>query len=869
MQFSSSIISAVHEQYLKRSGSLGLQRQAVETAIAASPLPLRTVLEFYYATMPAADLGQYPVGIYRQFAEWSLVCADNSPWPAIPEDIFLAFVAAYRVNNESIEPHRPLFRQALADRIAGLDMQAAALAVNVWCAEQVTYRSSDDRTLSPLALMKSLAGRCGEESTFLVAALRSVGLPARQVYTPRWAHCDDNHAWVEVWCDGQWHYMGACEPEPVLDRGWFTEAAARAMLVDCRSPWPVSGECILADNGGTTLLNEIDRYATAGLLQIALFDHGLPASGIPIYIELLNGAELFPIALLETDNNGHARIRLGLGSVHIRIIDRQRCLERLAQIEEHTSLTIDLADESESGGNKPDCAYTLDFAAPADRPRGRIRLTVTQTKQKEAVLRQAAEHRAALAAGFYRDEEARTLAAGFPDPPRVLEILKAAAGNFSEIGKFLRLLLDAPAGCDMAGTGLALLNVLPAKDYLDVRADFLYQQLLMTAGKRSGIADSLFIPYVMNPRILYEPLTDFRQSVLQAFTVEQLTAFRENPPAVRDFVNRNYREAPDRENSRPPASPAGILNCGYADETGRKLLCVAILRTLSIPARLDPFDLSVQYAAGGEMIPLLPEAAGIGRPDAMARITFTTDDQPVWKYNQNWTLARYQDGRYETLQIPQSTSSAPAEVPAGRSCLVCRLLLQGGKYRVITTNRLPNGNQLAWFRHFTVQPGREGQIELVWRQARLSELLEDIPLDRLPLGDGDGRLLPLNALPQASAQLMIWLAIGREPTEHILNELIEAADDLNKTALPVGLAVAAGDPEQQETFVRAVGLLQHATVYRQGTAGEVELLARRLYVDPDQRPLAVLLDARRHVRFAFAGYQVGLASLLIRLAENL
>ncbi len=72
-----------------------------------------------------------------------------------------------------------------------------------------------------------LYGRCGEESTFLVAALRSVGIPARQVYTPRWAHTDDNHAWVEAWADGKWYFLGACEPEPVLNLGWFNAPASR------------------------------------------------------------------------------------------------------------------------------------------------------------------------------------------------------------------------------------------------------------------------------------------------------------------------------------------------------------------------------------------------------------------------------------------------------------------------------------------------------------------------------------------------------------------------------------------------------------------------------------------------------------------
>ena len=110
-------------------------------------------------------------------------------------------------------------------------MKDAILEVNHWCHEKVTYRPTDGRTSSPLASVCTAYGRCGEESTFLVAALRSVGIPARQVYTPRWAHTDDNHAWVEAWADGKWYFLGACEPEPILNLGWFNESASRGMLM--------------------------------------------------------------------------------------------------------------------------------------------------------------------------------------------------------------------------------------------------------------------------------------------------------------------------------------------------------------------------------------------------------------------------------------------------------------------------------------------------------------------------------------------------------------------------------------------------------------------------------------------------------------
>ncbi|MEG0578620.1 MAG: transglutaminase-like domain-containing protein, partial [Niameybacter sp.] len=90
------------------------------------------------------------------------------------------------------------------------------------------------RTTCPLTTLRNAYGRCGEESVLGVAAFRSVGIPARQAYTPRWAHCDDNHAWVEVWTDGEWHFLGACEPEATLDSGWFQLSASRGMLIQSK-----------------------------------------------------------------------------------------------------------------------------------------------------------------------------------------------------------------------------------------------------------------------------------------------------------------------------------------------------------------------------------------------------------------------------------------------------------------------------------------------------------------------------------------------------------------------------------------------------------------------------------------------------------
>ena len=192
----------------------------------------RDALTFLYAYMPLGDIACYDGDFFLKNVQTSLQARAEMPWgKSIPDREFRHFVLPVRVNNENLDSSRWVFYNELKPRIEHLSLYDAVLEVNHWCHEYVTYTPSDARTSSPLASIKTAYARCGEESTFLVAALRSVGIPARQVYTPRWAHTDDNHAWVEAWVDGEWYFLGACEPEPVLNLGWFNAPASRGMLM--------------------------------------------------------------------------------------------------------------------------------------------------------------------------------------------------------------------------------------------------------------------------------------------------------------------------------------------------------------------------------------------------------------------------------------------------------------------------------------------------------------------------------------------------------------------------------------------------------------------------------------------------------------
>ena len=152
-----------------------------------------------------------------------------------------------------------------------------------------------------------------------MAALRAAGIPARQVYTPRWAHTDDNHAWVEAWADGEWYFLGACEPEAVLNLGWFNAPASRAMLMHTRAFGDYNGpEEVMLRTSNFTEINLIDNYATTGRTDFLITDrNGKPVEGARVDFKIYNYAEYCTVATKYTDAQGRTFLTAGKGDMMV------------------------------------------------------------------------------------------------------------------------------------------------------------------------------------------------------------------------------------------------------------------------------------------------------------------------------------------------------------------------------------------------------------------------------------------------------------------------------------------------------------------------------------------------------------------------
>lgn len=846
------------EQYQKRIPYFGKRRREIQEKIKEIPEEERILMEFLYGTMPIQDVGECGPEIFLGFVRHGIMLRKQMEWCRnIPEAMFLHYVLYHRINTENIEDCREIFYDCLKDRIKGMSDQEAALEINYWCAEQGSYESTDDRTMSPLTFLRGGRGRCGEESVFAVTAFRSVGIPARQVYTPRWAHCDDNHAWVEVFVQGAWHFLGACEPEEILDKGWFTNASSRAMLVHTRTFSAYSeneqdgrGENppeILEGDGLQVFYNDTANYAVARRLQILVTDEkGRPVPGAEISAEILNMAEFSPAARLTAGPDGRAWLTLGLGDILIRAVKGERWAEEIASVNRTDQITLKLGAE----GTAPECTgewKEFQMEAPKDYPVHPAVLTGEQKEKNRRRLSHAACCRREKQQSWIQEEL-------WKDYPEEKEIFVQAGGNVGEIAAFLTR--------DKDPARKALLHHLSRKDMKDGRAEILESHLKGAAvfqreWQEKG-EEEIFFRYIQCPRIFYETLTDYRGPVQEFFSQEEKEAFRRQPELIWKYIQDNLTWHPDLDYSSIYSTPKGSLMLGQASPLSRRILFVAICRTLGIPARMNPVDREGEIYENGTFRTITAEKAekdsGENKP---ARAVFLAEGEEPWKYYQTWTLGRFKDNRFDTLDY------SGEEFREGKLVLS----LAPGIYRVITTRRLPGGGQLAAYHIFRAEEGREVRIPMYLRKGELKEQLVDYVLEDFMAETEEGENIPVSRLLNGTVNLLALLAEGQEPTEHVLNEMLEQKEELENLDGQMVFLVE-GRESLTNLLVAAVKTALPKTRFVFGRVEELaEPLARRMYVDPEKLPLLIACGPGLHGFYGSSGYNVGSVNLLLRLGR--
>ena len=742
--FTETTKTKVEAAFEKRFANLPMPAGLADT-ISQATMDEAICLKFCYAFMPAADIADYPVELFLKVTRQALsVQKQNLFGEASTDEMFLNYVLQCRVNNENLEFNRDIFFNELYPRIKGMTAAQAALEVNYWCLEKATYTGNSQRTMSPLTLLKNTMGRCGEESLFTVSAMRSVGIPARQIYTPNWAHSESNHAWVEVFVGGGWHFLGACEPEPVLDKGWFPGPASKGIIIHTRifSNMPPQGDEVAFVTDTTCEINRTAHYAQSPVkLMVKVLNSN---ANINVHVQIVSYCILLNQISLKPDKDGVASVTIGKGDIYLCVEDGINRVARRVDTRVETDVEIDF---STARPTSEDMGEDMLFVPPhSDYSEPDYGLTPDKIKAHEERVARCHELRKAYADTFADEAKGLQLAQRFgPNHFNGGQYFVGAKGNLDEIIKFM----ESPGPFKYK---YLLLKSLEAKDYTDSTAATLTEHLAYALPYKDDYYEEIFEKYVLCPRIRIEMITPYREFIHGYFSDEQKAGFTKNPPAIWQWIEANIQDADEyrtgNDRSTLPVSPVGLLTYKHGGQFARTLLFVAICRSLGIPARLNPADGAHEYYCDGNFVKVVAkeEAATV------ELILKEKNGAPLISYS-NFSLVRLKDGSEHLHNLGYGKAiDAPIKV-------------EPGNYRILTGRRLENGTMMVKLWHVNITDDTTLEVEIPAEEKNAQ--------DPKPLGDynfGDTNLISL----LTGKDLVACIRPTHEPTEHLLRELLES-----------------------------------------------------------------------------------------------
>lgn len=700
-------------------------------------------LRFLLAYLPLADIAVMNGDQLLENIRLAEKTRTEFAWgKQVSDAMFRNFVLPHRVTQEPyVARWRKMFYEELAPRVKRMSMTEAALEVNHWCHEHATYQPSDGRDQDPLTTIRAGLGRCEEEMILAICALRSVGIPARQCYTPYWPHTDDNHAWVEVWADGKWHYFGACEPDVNLNRAWFTDAAARTMLVVSTSYGKYEGdEPVLREVGKTTMINSTAVYGKTHTVRVKLEDqNGKPVVKQPVVFSLFNYGSILPAVSLETDANGEVNLVCGLGDWfvsagkdgkgafrHLTVADTNVVLRLLPPDSMRSLTSVEFTPPpavKKSDDVKPDSLFACRLTNEAQLRESSwktwadewgIKIDSTQWKPDSLEIMQIAEQCSL-------------------DGSKVYDLMLKARGNW---GRLYRMLVDVYP--DRHHTDLwkpeehwLLLDQLTDKDARDFGWDQFsdYQSffslihpsiftiiglIVAVDGRRVGSSpgspgimpylstlDSLsrdrFEKYVIAPRIDKEPSRAWRRVLIEFLEANKKLIESQNDKAMIKWLRKNITVDKDRDRLGPPLTPAECLNLRRGAVEDIERLYIGLCRVREIPARFDPVFNVLQRWEKDHWLNVdlgIREQTKV-KPSFTGQLTLMPADSDsttlAARYNREWGVQKWEGDRFSDLDFGFETAfkdqTWPKDLPVGLYCISSGIRREDGSVRL----------KLVWF----------------------------------------------------------------------------------------------------------------------------------------------------------------------------
>jgi transglutaminase-like putative cysteine protease len=843
----------VLEDFNKRKEIAVLQSKLSEVESLQGDELVRESMRFLYTYMQLPDITDYSVDFYVENMKTTERALSEMPWgTTVPDRELRHFVLPVRVNNEFLDESRMEFYEALKDRVKGLSMEDAILEVNHWCHELITYQPSDARTASPSYLILGATGRCGEESTFTVAALRSVGIPARQVYTPRWAHTDDNHAWVEAWANGKWYFLGACEPEPVLDLGWFNAPASRGMMVNTKVVGRYDGpEEVITRNSDYTTINVTSNYAPVTDVMVRVLDEqGKAVEGANVEFGLYNYAEFYSIARKESDSKGTATLRVGLGDMLVWCSKDGRYGWGKVSAGKDALVAVVL---NHSGR----------FSAEEDinivPPKGgglvpQVSEAMTEQNNRRKEYEDSLRH--AYMSKFYTEEEAVAVAEELKlDKDAMTRVLVGSRGNRITVEYFLTEMADKEKA-------LVLLNSLNDKDLRDVRLVNLEDAILV-----GGTSSEDEINYLLNPRVENENLTPYKRYFIDKVPEKSQHQWQASPATLATWIAENIRADRSLNMQGIRMNAESVYECRVADPKSRDICFVKMARAMGIMAKIDPVNGAVSYydATKGEWCEVNFNKKDVVSNSKKGVLKLSYEPHKYLsdpKYYIHFSLSRIdEEGRKHLLEYDEDATF--------NNTFASPVSLEEGEYMLVSGQRLASGEVLGHMSFFTIKEDETTEVPLTVRS-------DDNEIS--VIGQFNSEDLYYDIEEKVSKSILSTTGRGyyilgvispnHEPSSHLLNEISAMRDEFEAYGKPVILLLPDESCAARFDASRFPNLPSNIRFGIDTTGAIRSEILESMHSDSGELPIVVVADTFNRIVNFSQGYSIGSANRVLDIIKR-
>jgi hypothetical protein len=228
--------------------------------------------------------------------------------------------------------------------------------------------------------------------------------------------------------------------------------------------------------------------------------------------------------------------------------------------------------------------------------------------------------------------------------------------------------------------------------------------------------------------------------------------------------------------------------------------------------------------------------------------------KPVPEYYIHFTLARFENGRYNTLEYDYNK-----RVTDFRD----ELTLPTGHYMLVTGNRINDSRILSTISFFDLSENEHKIVRIeLKKDVPTAEILGSIDLNVKIVSD-DNRQINLDSL-NANGIVISWIEPDKEPTKHIFNDLPLLKTELDNWGGHFVFLTTQMENKNSFTGQSVSNLPKNSIFGIDGGSSILRKVTNNTPVSDIRFPYIIVVNKSRNIIYRSEGYRIGIGEQILR-----